>query len=148
MTRQAHPEAAADGGDRVLERLVIKRTDLTAPLVDDVMVMALRVGNLIPSDPIAPVQAMQQPQLEQLVKHPVHRGRRGRPLPAKQICDLLGAHQALPLPREQLYHRRARRSRSQPGAVQPPLRTLKPTVADIGVHTPNTTVDESKSHLR
>jgi hypothetical protein len=136
MTRKAHPKAATDGGDRVLERLVVKRTDLTAALVDDVMVVALGVGNLIPGDPIAPVQAMQQPKLEQLVKHPVDRGRRGRPLPAKQICDLLRAHQALPLTREQLDHRRARRSRSQPGTIQPPLRTLKPAITEARVHTP------------
>ena len=136
MARKAHPKAAADGGDRVLERLVIKRTDLTAALVDDVMVVPLGVGNLIPSDPIAPVQAMQQPQFEELVKHPVHRGRRGRPLPAKQICDLVGARQTLPLTREQLDHRRARRPGSEPGTVQPPLRTFKPAVTEAGVHAP------------
>ena len=58
MAGEAHAEPAPDGGDGLLECVVVKRVNLAAALVDDVMVVTFGVGDLVSSDPVASVQAM------------------------------------------------------------------------------------------
>lgn len=61
MAGQSHPEALPDRGDRALKRLIGERPHLTTLFIDEVMVVALRVGDLVARDPVAAVDAVQQP---------------------------------------------------------------------------------------
>jgi hypothetical protein len=83
VARQAHAEAITDRCDRLLQTLVGKRLDLAAALVDDMMVVAFRVGDLISCDAVTPVETVQQPELEQLVEYPVDRRGRANALGAQ-----------------------------------------------------------------
>jgi len=134
VARQAHAEAITDRCDRLLQTLVGKRLDLAAALVDDVMVVAFRVGDLISCDAVTPVETVQQPELEQLIEYPVDR--RGRPnaLGAQPIGDFLSAEQALALSRQQLDNSGTRGTGPQTSAGEPLLGPLKPTISERRVH--------------
>jgi hypothetical protein len=134
MAGQADAETLADRRDRLLEALVGKRLDFPALLIDDVVMVALGVGDLIPCDAVAPVETMQQPELEELVEYPVDRCRRAHALETQLLGDFLCAQQALALSGQQLDDRRARCSGAQARATQPLLGSLEPTVTQPAIH--------------
>ncbi len=134
MARQAHPETIADCCDRLLQTLVGKRLDFAAALIDDVMVVAFRVGDLIPCDAVAPVQTVQQPEFEQLIEYPVDRGGRANALGAQLIGEFLGAQEALALSRQELHNSGTRGTRLQTSASEPLLGPLKPAIAERRIH--------------
>jgi hypothetical protein len=134
--------------DRALQRLVGKCLHRARVLVDEVMMMALGIGDLEPRDTIAAVETMQQSELEQLIDNAIHRGRRPDALRAQPIGDLLRAEQTLALAGQQLDHRRTSSARAKPRALHPPLGMRKPAVAKLPVHTRSLAEDESGSHSR
>ena len=134
MARQAHAEAITDRCDRLLQTLVGKRLDLAAALVDDVMVVAFRVGDLISCDAVTPVETVQQPELEQLIEHPVDRRGRATALGAQLIGELLGAQETLALSRQELHNSGTRGTGLQTSADEPLFGPLKPTISECCVH--------------
>ena len=100
------------------------------------MVVAVRVRDLVAGDAVAPVESVQQAQLEQLVDDAIHgRGRAGA-LSAEAIRDLLCAHQALTFACEQLDDGGPRRAGPKPGPGRPVLGSFQPAVAQLRVHDP------------
>ncbi len=55
MACEPHAQALADRCDRFLQALVGEGTHFAGVLIDDVVVMALGIGNLIPCDAVPSV---------------------------------------------------------------------------------------------
>jgi hypothetical protein len=134
VAAQLDPEALRYRADRPLERLVRKRLHLAGALVHEVVVVAARIRDLVPRRAIAAVEPVQQPQLEQLVDHAVHRRGRPDPLGAQPIRDFWDAQQALPLAGEELQHRGARGAGAQAGSCHQLLGVREPAIAKLRVH--------------
>jgi hypothetical protein len=139
VAAQLDAEAARDGVDRVLERLVGERLHLTRALVDEMMVVAVGVRDLEPRDAVTAVEAVQQAELEQLIDHPIHRGRRASAAGTKVVGDLLCAHQALSVPSEHLDHGCARGAGTQSGAGCQLPSSCQPPIAETRVHAQEST---------
>jgi len=148
VSAELDTQTFSDRVDRTLQRFVGECLYRARVLVDEVMVMALGIGDLEPRDAIAAVEAMQQGELEQLVDHAIHRRRRPDTLRAQPIGDLLRAEQTLALAGQQLDHRRAHRARAQPCALHPLLGMRKPAIAKLRVHSRSLAQNESGSYSR
>jgi hypothetical protein len=136
VSAQLDTEPSSDGFDRVLECIVGERLDLAGLLVDEMVVVAVGIGDLEPRHAVTTVEAMQQAELEQLVDHPVHRGRRCGSLGAKTIGDLLRAQQALSLASEELDDGGTSGTGAQAGTGRELLSMDEPTIAKLRVHKP------------
>jgi hypothetical protein len=112
MTGEAHTEALRHGLDDQFESVVGERPDLATGLVDEVVMVPVRVGDLVTSDPIASVEAVQEAQFEEFVEGAIHGSRRPCSALAKPVDDLLRAEQALAVACEEFYDRPAGRTRS------------------------------------
>jgi hypothetical protein len=66
---QPHSEPLADCRDRFLQRLVREWPDLAGGLVDQMVMVALGVGDLKPPGPISAIEPMQQPKPKKLIQH-------------------------------------------------------------------------------
>lgn len=113
---EPHPQALADGCDRFLQSLVGEGTHFAGVLIDDVVVMALGVGYLIPCDAVPSIQPVQQAELEQLIQNAIDRRRRPDARGAQMIGDFLSAEQTLALSRQELDNGGTRGARPQTGA--------------------------------
>ncbi len=136
MAGQPDPKPLADPVDRPFELGVLEGHDLARVGVDEVMVvLAGRVGDLVPRDPFAAVEAPHEPQLVQGLERPVDGGRRpGSRLSPEPVDELLGTEQAVPVASEQLDHRGAARARAQAGTAEPLIGVAEPPVAGHGIH--------------
>ena len=106
-----HTEALSGAADRLVKHLVVEGTDRSGLLVDEVVVAVVGIGDLVAGDAVAAVEAVEQPELEELLQDPVD-GRWGAdPLSPQPVDDLLSVEQALALPREQFDDRRPSCSR-------------------------------------
>jgi hypothetical protein len=133
---ELHAQALGHRVDRVLERVVGERLHLACSLVDEVVVVALGIGDLEPRDPVTAIEAVEQAEFEQLVHHAVDGGRRARPLRTQPIGDLLRGEQALTVPRQQLDHRGASSTRSEARSGGQLYCPREPPIAKLRVHPP------------
>ena len=97
MGGQAHAEPLSDGLDRLFECRVRERSDVSGDLVDEVMVVSQRVGDLVARDAIAPVEPVEQAELQQLVERAIDRRGRSDARRPETVDDLLRGEQALAL---------------------------------------------------
>ena len=112
-------QAAGDLVDRTLEPDVAERLHFPAVTADEVMVVvAVRPRRLIPRDPVARVDSLDQPQVCERLEGAVDGGDPdGPPGPAKAVEDLLRAHTAV-LAAQELYNRTARAPAAKAGAFE------------------------------
>jgi hypothetical protein len=134
VARQLEPQSLGDRVDRRIQHGVGERRDLAGLLVDRVVMVLVGVGDLEPRYPVAAVEPVQQPELEQAVQHPVDR--RSRPLSTlgDPVDHILRGQQALALVGENLHHRPARRARTHPGAARAPFGLRQPPIACRRIH--------------
>jgi len=99
--------------------------------------VAFGVGDLIASDAVPAVQAVQEAKLEELIEYAIDRRCRSGPLSTQPIGDLLSAHQALPLARKQLHDRGAHGARAQTSSVDTTLGPRQPSIAKLRIHGPD-----------
>jgi len=130
---EPHAQALADRCDRFLQVLVGEGMHLAAPLIDEMMVVAFRVGDLISCDAVPAVQSVQKAELEQLIEDPVDRRRRPDAGGAQLIGDFLRTEQALALSRQELHNGGARGAGPQTGAGEAPFGSLEPTISELRV---------------
>lgn len=111
--------AARDAAQGALELFVAKRSDVPAGVAHEMIVMAGAVPDgLIARHALADVQAADQPQPLELVKHPVHAGARHATLtPPERVLDLR-RRQCARLRGEQLDDGTARATATIPGSSQ------------------------------
>ena len=95
---------------RRIQAGVGERVHIARLLVDEVMVMVIGVNDLIARDPVATVEAIDEPKRQKLMQDPVDRGR--GPARPQLGNDLLSVDQALTVARKQFDDRPTRRSRA------------------------------------
>jgi hypothetical protein len=131
--------------DRLVRQLVVDGTDRSGLLVDEVVVAMARVGDLVAGDAVAPVEAAEQPELEELLQYPVDRRVRSNPLSAHPVDDPLGVEKALTLPRKELDHRRPSCSRVPALTGELLLGESEPAIAQRGIDTRKSSQDKTRS---
>ena len=115
--------------ERLLERSVGERLDPAAVVADEVMVVVrIRVHRLEPCDPVADVDALHEPELDERLERPVHACDTGRPTGrVDAVVDLLRRPAAV-LPGEVLDDGPSRAAAAQAGGAEPVERPVGPAV--------------------
>lgn len=67
VTCQVHAKALPGAADRLVKQLVVERAYRSGPLVDEVVVTVIGVGDLVAGNAVATVEAIEQPELVELV---------------------------------------------------------------------------------
>ena len=134
MAGELHAETLRDRPDDLLERVVGEGANFAAGLVDEVVMVPMRIGDLVACDAVAPVEAMQEAELEELVERAVDRGRRADVSLAEPVDDLVCGEQALCVASQQLDHGGAGGARSSTWAGELPIGPGQPAVVQGLVH--------------
>jgi hypothetical protein len=147
VSAQVDAEALGGAADRLVEQVVVEGTDRSGLLVDEVVVAVVGVGDLVAGDAVSAVEAVEQPELVELLQDAVDGRVRADPLRAEMVDDPLGVEQALALPCEQLDDRGPSRPGMPSGPGDSLLGAGKPAITQRRVHPRQDNQDEIGSQL-
>jgi hypothetical protein len=100
VSSEFHAEAVGDIVDRAFEGFVGERADVSSLLVDEMVVMGFRIGDLVTGAAVLSGEPVQEAEVRELLEDAVDRCGRPGALRTEQVGDLLGAQEALPFPGE------------------------------------------------
>lgn len=102
MAAQVEVKPLCHRGDRLLKPFVGERLHTAGAVIDEMVMVVVRIGDLVARNAVTAVEAVQQPELVKIVDDAVDRRCGANACRTQPIGDLLGAEQALALAREQL----------------------------------------------